>query len=82
MRKVVIAQDSIIKDVITKQRSIDYEVCPHCGDEVREKSTYIPDVSNMSVSVHRPCGGSISYPDTPAKKEQRELFEKQFGIKL
>jgi hypothetical protein len=49
------------KEVIVRQRPVDYQVCPHCDEEIHEKGVYA-DEHAPSVLRHRPCGGAIKMP--------------------
>ena len=40
-----------------------YDECPHCKQEIYEKSTYSPD--GGITFVHRNCGGALLFPEEP-----------------
>jgi len=42
-------------------RPVTYHVCPHCDEEIQEKSTY--GAYGGLIDVHRPCGGMIEFPE-------------------
>jgi hypothetical protein len=49
--------------VIEATRSETFHVCPHCKQEIHEKSTFSPD--GGVTTVHGPCEGLIEFPETP-----------------
>jgi hypothetical protein len=71
---------------LERVKTEEYEQCPHCGEEIREKSTFCPrdedgnfkEQDGQMVMVHRPCGGE--YISEPREYDPSELSE--FGRKL
>ena len=49
------------KQVTVRQRSVNYDVCPHCDEEIQEKSVYA-DEHDGALLRHSSCGGAIEYP--------------------
>lgn len=47
------------RQVLVKQRPVDYHVCPHCNQEIHEKGVYEND---DGILRHRSCGGAIQMP--------------------
>ena len=50
------------KPVVIKQRSVDYQVCPHCNEEIQEKSLFA-ESEDSPYMVHS-CGGKVLLPET------------------
>lgn len=50
------------KKVIKKTRikECDYELCPHCGNEIGEKAIY---QNEKGLYFHRVCGGAVEFPE-------------------
>lgn len=57
--------------VIIRQRPVDYQVCPHCNEEIHEKGVYA-DEHDQSVLRHRTCGGAIKMPPVDWSKVSPE----------
>jgi uncharacterized protein (DUF2267 family) len=58
----------------TRQHTEEYEVCPHCNEEIGEKSIYVdPD----NYVYHRPCQdkGPIDCLRRPDEETMRQLYE-------
>jgi len=69
-----------VTPVIKKTRTIveQYEVCPHCGEEIREKATSMQTVGGIHYIFHRgPCfdKGPI---DSVTDEDAKQAFEKAF----
>jgi hypothetical protein len=76
MNKIVrkMLGESVTKPVIVKQRSEDYQVCPHCNQEIYEKSLYADE---QGILHHNVCKGAVELPPTDWSKispEWRELL--------
>jgi len=61
--KRMLGESSVGKPVIIKQRSVDYQVCPHCDEEIREKSLFSENMESPYM-IHRSCGGKVLLPET------------------
>lgn len=44
------------KETISRDKIIKEQVCPHCGDVIHEKGTFLDD---NEVFRHRTCGGAL-----------------------
>jgi hypothetical protein len=68
------------KDVIYRDKTIKDGtlVCPHCNQEIGEKSTFSDD--NLATTRHRPCNGIIKF--RPPDDEVLKTMERAWGIRL
>jgi len=65
--------DETISKVITEQSNLiqkgsrpqEFDICPHCQEEIYEKSTYSED--GGTTFKHNKCGKVIEYPETTDK---------------
>jgi hypothetical protein len=65
--------DETISNVIAEQSNLiqkgsrpqEFDICPHCKEEIYEKSTYSED--GGKTFKHNKCGKVIEYPDTDDK---------------
>lgn len=67
MKLATITEEAVITKTRTRVEHVDY--CPHCKDEIREKSLFC-DCLNEDGTMkpkeqhqwyHRPCGGKIEF---------------------
>lgn len=68
------------KPVLVKTRPVEYHECPHCGQEIFEKHTFIDGdyASGNYVERHSDCKGAIKFPPTDWSKispEWRALLQ-------
>jgi hypothetical protein len=49
--------------VIVDTRPVEFHRCPHCQQEIHEKSLFTEDME-APYMVHRPCGGKVLLPET------------------
>lgn len=61
-----------------QQDPIDQLVCPHCQQEVGEKSLYFNIDDNRH--FHRACRGELTMPASPERDAELALFKKTWGI--
>lgn len=57
--KQMLGESREARPVIVKQRSVDYQVCPHCNEEIHEKSLYMAE---GSTAWQHTCGGLVELP--------------------
>jgi hypothetical protein len=60
--KQILGESVTGKSVVVKQRSMDYQVCPHCNEEIHEKSLFT-ESGDSPYMVHS-CGGKVLLPET------------------
>lgn len=73
--------ESEVPTVIVRTKHIPQTVhiCPVCGEEIMEKSTFFPNDqmndygSGLEYHVHRPCGGRFRYPSVDNDEIIRRL---------
>lgn len=69
-----------VKQVVVKTRAEEFHACPHCGQEILEKHTFVEGdfMGGNYIERHRDCGGAIKWPPTDWSKinpEWRALLE-------
>jgi predicted Zn finger-like uncharacterized protein len=69
-----------VKPVVVKTRQEEYHVCPHCGQEIHEKHTFVEGYGTPGeIERHADCGGAIKFPPTDWSKISPE-WRKLLGV--
>ena len=51
-----------VRPVIEDSRPVTFHRCPHCQEEIHEKSLFTEDIE-LPYMIHRPCGGKVLLPE-------------------
>jgi len=80
MKITRLAQNLTVTPIVKGTRTVTFDICPHCNEEIREKSTFWKEVGDTTYTFHGPCEdkGPIS---SFTKEDSRLAFERAFGIK-
>lgn len=68
--KKTVKESLVINPIIKKQRSVEYDVCPHCNEEILEKSTFVIKGDDEYYVYHRgDCARKSPIDSFPIKSD-------------
>ena len=70
-----------VTPILKQTRTETFDVCPHCHEEIQEKSTFVRKVGDTHYTFHRGSCADKNPIDAFTDEDARRAFEKAFGFK-